>query len=100
MTLHLTPEELKTRHQAQQKAWRENHPDSVRGYHRKYAAKPEVKDRKREFDRTNREHINTRRRELYRLRHTIPGPPDSEGNDTAPEGNINSSDQPICSTDE
>ena len=87
MTLHLTQEELAARHKAQQKAWREAHPDNVRAYHRKYAAKDDVKERKRDFERTNRERINERRRELYRLHNPIPTPGDS-------------SDQPIRSTDE
>ena len=87
MTLYLTLEELSARHKAQQKAWREAHPDKVRAYHRKYAAKDDVKERKRDFERTNKERINERRRELYRLQNPIPTPGDS-------------SDQPICSTDE
>ena len=74
MTLHLSPEALVARHKAQQKAWREAHPERVRGFHRKYAAKPEVKARKRAFEDANRERINTRRRELYRLHHPLPAP--------------------------
>ena len=53
MALHLSPEELVARHKAQQKAWREAYPDKITAYHRKYAAKPEVKAHKREFERVN-----------------------------------------------
>ena len=74
----------------QQKAWQEAYPDKVKAYHRKYAAKDDVKERKREFERANRERINTRRRELYRLRNPLPTP--TEGNDSA--------DQPTHPTDE
>ena len=77
--MHLSPEELAARHKAQQKAWREAHPDKVRAYHRKYAAKDDVKERKREFERANRERINVRRRELYRLHNPLPTP--AEGSD-------------------
>jgi hypothetical protein len=80
MTLHLSPEELAVRHKAQQKVWREAHPDKVRAYHRKYAAKDDVKERKRDFERANRERINERRRELYRLRNPLPTP--AEENDS------------------
>ena len=72
MTLHLTPAELTARHKAQQKAWREQYPDKIRAYHRKYAAKEDVKERKKNFEKENRERINTRRRELYRLRNPFP----------------------------
>ena len=88
MTLHLSPEELTARHKAQQKAWREAHPDKIRAYHRKYAAKDDVKERKREFERANRERINARRRELYRLRNPLPTPPsdvEAQNESTDPE---------------
>ena len=79
MTLHLSPEELAVRHKAQQKAWREAYPDKVRAYHRKYAAKENVKERKRDFERANRERINERRREIYRLRNPLPTPAEGSG---------------------
>ena len=85
MTLHLSPEELTARHKAQQKAWREAHPDKVRAYHRKYAAKDDVKERKREFERANRERINVRRRELYRLHNPLPPTHEDQSESTEPE---------------
>ena len=82
MTLHLTPEELLARHKAQQKAWRQAHPDKVNEYHRRHHARPEVKERRLAWARENKESINARRRELYRERHPLPtvesGPDTSE----------------------
>jgi hypothetical protein len=75
MTLHMTPEELCARHKAQQKAWRERNPELMSGYHRKYHAKPEVKERRARYSVVNKERINARRREVYRERHPIPNPP-------------------------
>ena len=72
MTLHMTPEELCARHKAQQKAWRERNPELMSGYHRKYHAKPEVKERRARYSVVNKERINARRREVYRERHPIP----------------------------
>lgn len=72
MTLHLTPEELIARHKAQQKAWRLAHPDKIAEYNRKYHARPEVKERRLQWGRDNKEKINARRRELYRERHPRP----------------------------
>ena len=86
MTLHLTPEELTVRHKAQQKAWREAYPDKIRAYHRKYAAKESVKERKRDFENTNRERINARRRELYRLRNPVTIPTAAEKNQNESTG--------------
>ena len=57
---------------AQQKAWREAYPDKIRAYHCKHAAKPEVKARKKEFERANKERINVWRRELYILHRPLP----------------------------
>jgi hypothetical protein len=69
MTLHLSPEELLIRHKAQQKAWREANPDLIKAYHRKYHAKPDVKERRARYGVENKERINARRREIYRERH-------------------------------
>ena len=72
MTLHLSAEELITRHRAQQKAWRLAHPDKVCEYHRRHHARPEVKERRLQWQRDNKQRLNTRRRELYRERHPLP----------------------------
>ena len=72
MTLGLSPEELRIRHKQQQISWREAHPDRVREYHRKHHARPEVKAHRREWQQANRERLNARRRELYRMRHPLP----------------------------
>ncbi len=75
MTLGLSPEELRIRHKQQQISWREIHPDRVREYHRKHHARPEVKQHRREWQQANRERLNARRRELYRMRHPLSGLP-------------------------
>ncbi len=67
MTLHLSPEELIARHRAQQKAWRLAHPEAVKEYHRKHHAKPEVHERRVQWQRDNKDKRNARRRETYRL---------------------------------
>ena len=65
MTLHLSAEELIIRHKAQQKAWREAHPEKLREYHLKHQQSSGGKARRREWAMRNREHINKRRRALY-----------------------------------
>ena len=88
MTLHLSAEELVARHRAQQKAWRLAHPDKVCEYHRRHHARPEVKERRLQWQRDNKERINARRRELYRERHplhTQDSGPDTSDTSTQPE---------------
>lgn len=68
MTLHLSPEEIIARNKEAQRQWRLNHPERVRGFHKKYNAKPEVSARKTEWARAHRDEINERRREIYRLK--------------------------------
>ncbi len=65
MTLHLTPEELVSRNKEKQRQWRENHPERVRAFHIKHNTKPQVKARKLEWARDNKELINERRRRMY-----------------------------------
>ena len=65
MTLHLSPEELAARAKAQRKAWRLDHPDRMREFYRKHAAKPEVKIRKLQWARDNKDTINAQRRAKY-----------------------------------
>jgi len=67
MTLHLPPDEIIARNKAKQKQWRIDHPDRIRAFHAKYNAKPDVVERKSTWARENRDLINTRRREIYRL---------------------------------
>jgi len=61
-------EERLIRNQQIRSQWRLDHPDKVRGYHAKYAAKPDVKERKRVWATANKDAVNARRRELYRLK--------------------------------
>jgi len=68
MTLHLSPEEILERNKEKQRQWRIDHPERVRAFHCKYNAKPEVALRKSEWAKTNRQIINTRRREVYASR--------------------------------
>jgi len=66
MTLHLSPEEIIARNKEAQRVWRQNHPDRVKGFHKKYNAKPDVCARKTEWARLHRDEINERRRKIYR----------------------------------
>lgn len=68
MTLHLSAEELIARHKAQQKAWREAHPERVQAYHLKHQHSEEGKIRRKEWALKNKDRINERRRELYAQR--------------------------------
>jgi hypothetical protein len=70
MTLHLSPEELIARHKAQQKAWRQAHPERVQAYHLKHQHSEEGKTRRKTWAAMNRDRINDRRRELYAERKT------------------------------
>jgi hypothetical protein len=65
MTLHLTPEELMARNKEKQRQWRESHPDRVRAFHIKHNTKPQVKARKLDWARENKDLINERRRRIY-----------------------------------
>lgn len=67
MTLHLSPEEIIARNKAKQKQWRLDHPERIKEFHKKYNAKPEVSARKTQWARENRDKINARRREIYRM---------------------------------
>ena len=68
MTLHLSPEEIIARNKAKQRQWRIDHPDRVKQFNAKYNAKPEVTIRKAVWAREHKDEINTRRREIYRLK--------------------------------
>ena len=68
MTLHLSPTSLLARNKQKQKEWRQNHPERVKAFHQKHNARMETKDRKLQWARENRDHINERRRQQYRQR--------------------------------
>lgn len=72
MTLGLTPEQLVARNRQKQKEWRAKYPDRVKAFHAKYNQKDEVKARKLEWARENKDAINARKRELYRLKANSP----------------------------
>jgi hypothetical protein len=65
MVLHLSPEELRLRHRAQIKRWREQHPAMVRAYRNTYDRKPAVLERRRVREQQNKESNNARRRQNY-----------------------------------
>ena len=67
MTLGLSPTSLLQRNKQKQKEWRLNHPERIKEFHTKYNAKDCVKERKLEWARKNKDIINARRREQYRL---------------------------------
>lgn len=68
MTLHLSPASILARNKLKQKEWREANPERVRAFHVKHNARTETKERKLQWARENRDHINTRRREQYHQR--------------------------------
>ena len=68
MTLHLSPASLIARNKQKQKEWRQNHKERVKAFHQKHNARPETKERKLQWARENRDHINERRRQQYRQR--------------------------------
>ena len=43
-----------------------NHPERVKAFHQKHNARTETKERKLQWARENRDHINERRRQKYR----------------------------------
>ena len=68
MTLHLSPEEILARNKAKRKQWRLDHPERVKEFHRKYNEKPGVAERKKEWARANKDYLNAKRRETYRMK--------------------------------
>ena len=65
MTLGLSPEAILERNAEKRRAWRLEHPDRVKAFHKKHNALPHVSSRKTEWARQHREEINNRRREQY-----------------------------------
>ena len=70
-----TDEERLVRNAQIRSDWRRNHPEKVKEYHAKYSLKPEVKERKHQWAIDNKEAINARRREIYRLKRIDEEPP-------------------------
>ena len=68
MTLGLSPTSLIERNKQKQREWRLSHPERVKEFHTKYNAKDSVKARKLEWARNNKESINMRRRNQYKLK--------------------------------
>ena len=68
MTLHLSPEEILARNKAKRKQWRLDHPERVKEFHRKYNEKPGVAERKKEWASANKDYLNAKRRETYRMK--------------------------------
>ena len=70
MTLGLSPEAILERNAEKRRAWRLEHPDRVKAFHKKHNALPHVSSRKTEWARQHREEINNRRREQYAQKKT------------------------------
>ena len=68
MTLHLSVDEIKIRNLVNQKRWKQEHPDNVRRNQKRYNDQKHVKERKLQWGRENRDLINERRRDRYRIK--------------------------------
>ena len=83
MTLHLSPAALLTHQRAQQKKWRQDHPDRVKAFNLKHNARPDVKERKKVWQNDNKDMLNAIRRQRYaekkaaRLQTTPEAPPEA-----------------------
>ena len=70
MTLsNLSADDLLARQRMMQKLWRQNNPEKVKEYYEKHQARPEHRERIKQWHSTkNKEHINAQARERYHLK--------------------------------
>ena len=69
MTLsHLSAGDLIARQRMMQKLWRQNHPEKVKEYYAKHQARPEHRERIKEWRINNKERVNAQARERYHLK--------------------------------
>ena len=71
MTLNMSPSSILKRNRDAVKKWRENHPERVKEYQKKFNSKPDVIQRKLRWAREHRDIINSRRRDQYRIRKNL-----------------------------
>lgn len=77
MTLcHLSAENLIARQRMLQKLWRQNNPEKVQAYYKKHQARPEYRERMKQWRLEHRDEQNLKARNRHRA--NLGRPPESE----------------------